>query len=238
MTEPVRPPSPSTWQVAEVVAAWPEAAAARTLRFHLPEPMVFLPGQHFDVRLTAPDGYQAERSYSAASAPDPTGTAIELTIQRLADGEVSPYLCDVVDAGDQVELRGPIGGYFVWRGQAPVLLIGGGSGFVPLMSILRHIRSTAPDTPVRALVSVRTPADLLYAGELGDDVNLRYTRAAPPGWPEAPRRIASEDIADAAFDEGPAFICGPTGFVDHVADLLLEAGYPPERILTERFGPT
>ncbi|MGK2936542.1 MAG: ferredoxin reductase [Solirubrobacteraceae bacterium] len=231
------PPGAITWQVADVVAAWPESATARTLRLHLAEPWGYLPGQHVDVRLTAPDGYQAQRSYSIGSSPADEGS-IELTIQRLADGEVSPYLCDVLEVGDRVELRGPIGGYFVWRGESPVLLVGGGSGLVPLMSILRHQRRAAPDVPVHLVVSVRTPGDLLYSGELGDDARLIYTRAGPPGWAEPPRRLQPEDIATVGFDEGPAYVCGPTGFVDCAADLLLAAGYPADQILTERFGPT
>lgn len=236
MTDPVAP-GPGDWQIADVVATWPETPTARTLRLQLPAPWTFLPGQHVDVRLTAPDGYQAERSYSIASSPTDPGV-IELTVQRLADGEVSPYLCDVVEAGDRIELRGPIGGYFVWRGEAPVLLVGGGSGLVPLMSILRHLRRTAPDTPHRLLVSARTPGDLFYAGELGVDAKLLYTRAGPPGWPGPPRRLLPDDVAAVAFDAGPAFVCGPAPFVDRAADLLLLAGYPAERILTERFGPT
>lgn len=228
---------PTGWQAATLVAAWPEASAARTLRLALTEPWPFLPGQHVDVRLTAPDGYQAQRSYSIASSPD-DDAAIELTIQRLADGEISPYLCDTLLVGEQIELRGPIGGYFVWRGEAPVLLVGGGSGLVPLMSILRHRRRTAPEVPVHLLISVRTPGDLLYSEELGDDARLIYTRAGPPGWEEPPRRLHPDDIAAAAFGEGPAYVCGPAGFVDRAAELLLRAGYPAERILTERFGPT
>ncbi len=236
MTDPT-PEGPTDWQLAEVLAAWPESATARTLRLMLPEPWSYLPGQHVDVRLTAPDGYRSQRSYSIASSPEQPGT-IELTIQRLSDGEVSPYRCDVVEVRDRIELRGPIGGYFAWRGEGPVLLVGGGSGLVPLMSILRHRRRTAPDLPMRALVSVRTPGDLLYAEELGDDARLLYTRAGPPGWAEPPRRLRPDDVAAAAYPDGSAFVCGPAGFVDRVADLLLLAGYPAERILTERFGPT
>lgn len=235
MTDPA--PGPTGWQLAAVVAAWPESSTARTLRLRLTEPWPYLPGQHVDVRLTAPDGYQAQRSYSIASAPTADGM-IELTVQRLGEGEVSPYLCDVIEVGDQIELRGPIGGYFVWRGDGPVLLIGGGSGLVPLMSIRRHRALVAPDVEVRTIVSVRTPGDLLYAGELEGDARLIYTRAGPPGWKEPPRRLRPEDIAAAAFDAGSAYVCGPTGFVDRAADLLVNAGYAPERILTERFGPT
>lgn len=239
MTDGAQPAPPTTdWQVADVVAAWPESATARTLRLRLTDPWPYLPGQHVDVRLTAPDGYQAQRSYSIASAPEAAAASIEITVQRLSDGEVSPYLCDVVTVGDRVELRGPIGGSFVWRGERPVLLVGGGSGLVPLMSILRHLRSTAPDAPVHTIVSVRTPGDLLFAGELDEDTRLVYTRAGPPGWEEPPRRLLAEDIEGATFDGGPAFVCGPTGFVDRAAALLLSAGYPAERILTERFGPT
>ena len=142
--------------------------------------MPHLPGQHYDVRLTAPDGYQAQRSYSVASSPLDEGE-IELTIDRLVDGEVSPYFHDVVSEGDQVEVRGPFASYFVWRGEAPVLLVGGGSGVVPLMSILRHRRRTMPDLPMRLVYSVRTADDVIYADELGDETVLTYTREAPGG---------------------------------------------------------
>jgi ferredoxin-NADP reductase len=228
--------SPAAWQPGEVVAAWPEASTARTLRLQLSERWAFLPGQHVDVRITTPDGDQAQRSYSISSAPD--DTAIELTIQRLPNGEVSPYLCDRVVAGDRIDVRGPLGDAFAWRGEEPVLLVGGGSGLAPLMSIMRHLRRAAPATPHRALVSVRTPGDLFYAPELGEETTLLYTRAGPPGWPDPPRRLRPEDVAAAAFDTGAAFVCGPTAFVDRAANLLLLAGYPAERMLTERFGPT
>jgi ferredoxin-NADP reductase len=156
--------------------------------------------------------------------------AIQLTIDRLADGEVSPYLNDVVEVGDRIELRGPIGGYFVWRGEAPLLLLGGGSGVVPLMAMLRHARLTAPDAPVRLLYSARTMADVIYADELGQETTVRLSRVEG--------RVTSELVAEVAFDSGPAFICGSHGFVEAAADHLLDAGYAPERILTERFGPS
>ena len=158
--------------------------------------MPHLPGQHYDVRLTAPDGYQAQRSYSVASSPLDEGE-IELTIDRLADGEVSPYFHDVVVEGDQVEVRGPFASYFVWRGEEPALLVGGGSGVVPLMAMLRHRRRTMPDLPMRLVYSVRTADDVIYADELGDDAIVTYTREAPEGWSGHTGRIDAALIADA-----------------------------------------
>ena len=195
------------------------------------------------MRLTAEDGYRAQRSYSIANPPEQAGVAI--TVERLDDGEVSPYLAEAVRAGDQLELRGPIGGWFTWdaRDGGPLLLVAGGSGLVPLMSMLRHRRAAGSDAPARLLLSAQRPEVVLYRdelAELGDDVvTLTYTRAAPPGWTGATRRVDRallEQVAWAPADEPRIYICGPTGFVDVVADELVALGHAPERVRTERFG--
>lgn len=217
------------WQIATVEEIRPETPAVRTIRFALPAFVGHLPGQHYDVRLTASDGYTAQRSYSIASSPL-TSDHVELTVERLMDGEVSPYLVDVLVPGDRVELRGPIGGYFVWRGESPFLLVAGGSGVVPLMAMLRHRRRTSPEVPVRLLYSVRTAEDLFYADELGEETTVRLSRVEG--------RIDAALVAAVAFDSGPAFVCGSHGFVESAAEHLMAAGYPPERIMTERFGPS
>jgi ferredoxin-NADP reductase len=196
-----------------------------------------LPGQHYDVRLTAPDGYRAQRSYSVASSPLDEGD-IELTIDRLEDGEVSPYFHDVVVEGDQVEVRGPFTSYFVWRGEQPVLLVGGGSGVVPLMAMLRHRRRTMPELPMRLVYSVRSAEDVIYAGELGNDAVLTFTRQPPEGWGGHVGRIDAALLGQAGLDSGIAFVCGSNGFVEAASRLLLELGFEPESIRTERFGPT
>ena len=199
--------------------------------------MPHLPGQHYDVRLTAPDGYQAQRSYSIASSPLDEGE-VELTIDRLADGEVSPYFHDVLVEGDLVEVRGPFTSYFVWRGESPVVLVGGGSGVVPLMCMLRHRRRTMPDLSMRLVYSVRSQEDLIYADELGDEALLTFTRAAPQGWAGHTGRIDSALLAEVIDDAQLAFVCGSNGFVEAASGLLLEVGLEARRIRTERFGPT
>jgi ferredoxin-NADP reductase len=199
--------------------------------------MPHLPGQHYDVRLTAPDGYRAQRSYSIASSPLDEGE-IELTVDRLEDGEVSPYLHDVVVEGDQVEVRGPFASYFVWRGEEPVLLVGGGSGVVPLMAILRHRRRTMPELPMRLVYSVRTAEDVIYSDELGDDAVLTFTREPPEGWTGHTGRIDRPLVAEATPDRGIVFVCGSNGFVEAGVHLLIESGFDPKWIRTERFGPT
>jgi ferredoxin-NADP reductase len=199
--------------------------------------MPHLPGQHYDVRLTDPDGYHAERSYSIASSPLDEG-GIELTIDKLEDGEVSPYFHDVVVEGDQVEVRGPFTSYFVWRGEKPVLLIGGGSGVVPLMCMLRHRRRTMPDLPMRLVYSVRHADDVIYKEELGDETLLTFTREPPGGWNGHTGHIDAELIAEAAIDDGIAFVCGSNGFVETGSSLAMDAGFDPQQIRTERFGPT
>jgi ferredoxin-NADP reductase len=230
-------PLPGTWRWATVESVRAENAHARTLRLRVPDWVPHLPGQHYVVRLTAEDGYSATRSYSVGSPPEDTGV-VELTVERLADGEVSPYLVDDVVAGDEIEVRGPIGGYFVWRGDGPLLLVGGGSGVVPVMAMLRHRRLARPDVPARLLFSVRTPADLLYADELGAETTTLYTRRTPPGFARPPARITAADVAAVAFDGGPAYVCGSSGFVETAARLLAEHGYSADRILLERYGPT
>ena len=178
---PVEQRAPGKWQIATIAEIRRESVRAKSFRLELPMWMAHLPGQHYDVRLTAPDGYRAQRSYSIASSPLDQGE-IELTIDRLDDGEVSPYFHDVLVEGDQVEVRGPFASYFVWRGERPVLLVGGGSGVVPLMAMLRHRRRTMPDLPMRLVYSVRIPEEVIYADELGDETTLTYTREAPAGW--------------------------------------------------------
>lgn len=191
------------------------------------------------MRLTAPDGYQAQRSYSIASSPLDEGE-IELTIDRLDDGEVSPYFHDVIQEGDELELRGPFAAYFVWRGESPVLLVGGGSGVVPLMAMLRHRRLTMPELPMELLYSVRTAEDVIYADELGRETALTYTRAAPADWSGHRGRLDASMLAPytPAFTSGIAFVCGSNGFVESATGLLLAAGFQPGQVRTERFGPT
>jgi ferredoxin-NADP reductase len=205
-------------------------------------------GQHVDVRLTAEDGYQAERSYSIASAPELDG--LELTVELVDDGEVSPYLVEELRPADQFELRGPIGGHFTWSADegGPLLLVGGGSGLVPLMAMLRHRAARGSDAQARLLVSTRTPEDLLYANELdglapsaGLTISYTYTRAAPEGWTGFARRVDAEMLAEVGpppADAPRCFVCGPTPFVERVADLLVAAGHPQGAIHAERFGPT
>jgi ferredoxin-NADP reductase len=233
-----RLPRVGPWQWARVEAVRVENPHVKTLRLALDSWVPHLPGQHYVVRLTAEDGYTASRSYSVGSPPEDAGV-IELTVDRLPDGEVSPYLHDELRPGDEVEVRGPVGGYFVWRGEAPLLLVAGGSGVVPVMAMLRHRRRAAPDVPARLLFSVRSPAELIYAGELGDETTVLYTRRAPPGWPRPPGRVTAADVRAVAFTAGPAYVCGSSGFVEAAARLLADAaGYPPARILLERYGPT
>jgi ferredoxin-NADP reductase len=234
---PVEQRAPGRWQIGTVTAIKQETPRVKSFRIELPMWMPHLPGQHYDVRLTAPDGYRAQRSYSVASSPLDEGE-IELTIDRLEDGEVSPYFHDVVAEGDQVEVRGPFASYFVWRGEKPVLLVGGGSGVVPLMAILRHRRRTMPEVPMRLVYSVRRADDVIYADELRDDAVITFTREPPEGWSGHTGRIDTSLIAEADLPSGTAFVCGSNGFVEAAASLLLGAGYEPQRIRTERFGPT
>ena len=233
-----------TWQLATVADAVAETAEVRTLVLDVPGWSGHLAGQHLDVRLTAEDGYRAERSYSIASAP---GDRLAITVQRLADGEVSPYLVDELRPGDELELRGPIGGYFVWepgRG-GPLLLVGGGSGVVPLMAMIRTRAEAGDETPVRLLYSSRTIDDVIYREELDRlaggalEVVHTLTRARPDGWTGYARRVDAEMLAEVAWspDAGAAtFVCGSTPFVEGVASALVGLGHAPASIRTERYG--
>lgn len=236
-------PRPGRWQKATVTDIRRETPTAKTFRLALPDPVPHLAGQHFIVRLTAPDGYRAQRSYSVASAPDGPGPgstgSIELTVERLPDGEVSSFLHDVVMVGDELEVRGPIGGWFVWRGDTPAVLIGGGSGVVPLMAMLRQGRREGRAGLLRLIVSVRRPGDLYYAGELpGPQTTVVYTRVTPPGWPRAAGRLSPGDLPAPLDPAATGFICGSAGFADAATGILQQAGMETGRIRVERFGPT
>ena len=237
------------WHVGEVIALKDETATARTITLEVAGWPAHVAGQHVDVRLTAPDGYSAVRSYSIASGPS-SERRVELTVERLDNGEVSPYLTQELAVGDRLELRGPIGGWFVWRTHQtePVQLVAGGSGIVPLMSMIRSRKAAGSAAPFRLLYSVRERAAVFYRDELralteNEDLSLTYayTRLAPAGWPRPPGRIDPTLIANATWPSnlGPTcYVCGPTSFVEVAASLLIASGHSPERIRTERFGPT
>jgi len=232
------------WHVATVVGARPLTDTARELTLAVPGFGGALPGQHVDVRLTAPDGYQATRAYSLATAG--VDERVDLVVDEVPDGEVSPYLTHDARPGDQVEVRGPLGGYFVWHDDdpAPVLLVAGGSGVVPFLAMLRARRLSGRRAPFRLVCSVRGPAGAIGRDEIdspdpGLDVRWVYTREVPPGWPTSPARITPDDLAAPGF--GPAegtdvFVCGPTRFVETAAELLTGLGHPSARVRTERFG--
>ena len=236
------------WLVATVAETIPETASAVTIRLDVPDWPGHSAGQHVDLRLTAEDGYQAQRSYSIASPP---GSAqLELTVVRIEDGEVSPYLAGDLDVGDQIELRGPIGGYFVWDGSddRPVLLAGGGSGVVPLMAMLRHHAATGSGAAMHLVYSARTAADVLYQDELAklaDDphraVTITLTRQGDTGWAGRRGRVDADLLADAGWPPtvGPhCYVCGPDTFVEGVANILVAMGHDQRNVKTERFGPT
>jgi ferredoxin-NADP reductase len=238
-----------TWLEAEVAGIVPETPSVRSLVLDVPAWPGHRAGQHVDVRLTAEDGYQAQRSYSIASPPEEA--RVTLTVERLEDGEVSPYLVDEVVTGDRFELRGPIGGYFVWEAQAeePLLLVAGGSGVVPLMAMIRHRAAAGSGAPTRLLYSSRSLEDVIYREELdrlaaaqdGLEVVHTLTRRQPPSWAGYARRIDSEMLAEVAWPAANgalAFVCGPTRLVESVASGLVALGYDPNRVRTERFGPT
>jgi ferredoxin-NADP reductase len=225
-----------------VVEVMDETARARSIALQPPDWPGHLAGQHVDVRLTAEDGYQAERSYSIASAPE--DEHLVLTVERLDDGEVSPYLTGELRPGDDLELRGPIGGYFVWEESlgGPLLFVGGGSGIVPLRAMLRHHRAIASNVPARLLYSARTADDLIYRAELeGYETQITLTREQPDGWQGHTGRIDRDLLAEVALPAARRpliYICGPTAFVETAADLLVGLGHDASRIRTERFGPT
>jgi ferredoxin-NADP reductase len=234
-----------TWQTATVTSVIRETDAVRTIEFEVPDWPGHQAGQHLDVRLTAEDGYSAERSYSIATADD---EPVAITVERLDDGEVSPYLTEELRTGDQLELRGPIGGWFVWDTSdgGPLLLVAGGSGVVPLRAILRHRQRTGSDVPARLLYSSRTLAEVIYHGELdryrdGVEVSYTLTRSQPPGWTGYSGRVDAALLAKIAWPASQhplAFVCGPTSFVEAVAGNLVALGYPAGRVKTERFGGT
>jgi ferredoxin-NADP reductase len=234
-----------TWQTAKVRMVVAETASVRTITLDVPDWGGHQAGQHLDIRLTDEDGYVAERSYSIASAP---GEAVAITVERLDDGEVSPYLTDELRAGDDLELRGPIGGYFVWEpgDGGPLLLLAGGSGIVPLRSILRHRERTGSTVPARLLYSSRTLDDVIYRTEFGQpaagvEVIYTLTRGHPADWSGYTRRVDAALLAEVAWPAAVmplAYVCGPTSFVEVVSQVLVESGYPPERVKTERFGAT
>jgi ferredoxin-NADP reductase len=252
-TELINQPLPARaleWQIGTVVKVRLETQSVKTFTLALPDWVPHRAGQHYDVRLTAPDGYQAQRSYSIASSPEQRDQ-IELTVERLDDGEVSTYMHDVLIVGDQVELRGPIGGYFVWEASmgGPLLLVAGGSGIVPLMAMLKHRHAVGSDVPVRLVYSSRTYEDIIYREEIDqlakDDPSLEVihtlTRQKPIGWAGYTRRIDEQMLNDAIRPFGKnliAYICGPTALVEGVANSLVALGIPPGLIRTERFGPT
>ena len=240
----------SEWQIATVVKVKQETQNVKSFTLALPMWVAHQAGQHYDVRLSAPDGYQAQRSYSVASSPEQVGE-IELTVERLQEGEVSTYMHDVLIVGDKVELRGPIGGYFVWDASmgCPLFLVAGGSGIVPLMAMIRHWQAVGSDVPVSLLYSSRTYEDIIYREELdtlqqegaGLKVIHTLTRAQPLGWQGYSRRIDRQmlhEVMSPLGDKLIAYICGPTSMVEMVANSLVDLGMPARQIRTERFGPT
>ena len=238
------------WQIATVKSIRQETPKTKTFTLSLPNWVLHKPGQHYDVRLTAPDGYQAQRSYSIASEPERTGE-IDLTVERIEDGEVSSYVHEVLVVGDQIELRGPIGGYFVWEASmgGPILLVAGGSGVVPLMSIIRHRAAVGSTVPMQLLYSSRTPEDVIYSNELmrlqnsqyGLGIFFTFTRQSPAGWTSYARRIdvpMLREVTGPLGNKAQAYVCGPTLMVEAVANGLLQIGLGSNLIRTERFGPT
>ena len=250
MTEAPAAPRAIDWQLATVTAVRDETPTVRTFTLALPDWGGHRPGQHVDLRLTAEDGYSVERSYSIASEPERAGE-IDVTVERIPGGEVSPFLHEVVVQGDRLEVRGPIGGYFVWEAAlgGPLLLVGGGSGVVPLMAMARHRARVGAGIPARLLLSSRAPDEIIYHAELerlaaggtGFDVVHTLTRQQPPGWTGYARRIDEAMLAEVIEPLGAAtraYACGPTALVETVANALVRLGLPPDRVRTERFGPT
>ena len=241
-----RPGGRLAWRVGRLAEIHDETPTARTLALDVPGWPGHAAGQHVDVRLTADDGYRATRTYSLATPAD--GERVAITVQRVPGGEVSPYLTEVFGVGDPVEVRGPVGGWFVWRPTAadPVLLLAGGAGIVPLMAMIRARRQAGSRAPFKLIYSVRTPEDVYYAGELrrpeaGLDVTVVHTRKGPVDRPGEPHRIGVADVNTAGWPaefSPQCFVCGPTGFVETVANILVALGHDPRRVKTERFGPS
>jgi len=254
-------PEKNRWRKATLIGLHSQSSHSRTLALHVPGWTGHLPGQHVDVRLTAPDGYSAQRSYSLAEAA--TSDRVAITVDLLPHGEVSPYLVEIMELGDELDVRGPIGGWFVWQpgdpsiGDGPVLLIAGGSGVVPVVTMLRARKRAGDTTPTMLVYSLRGPRDLMYGPELEEmaagpsaspttagstEVRLVYTRKVPDRHPRPAAHLGADDIKlPAAWPEslaGRVYVCGPSGFVDHATRLLRDTGYPDDRIRTERFGPT
>jgi ferredoxin-NADP reductase len=236
------------WQLGEVVEVRDETPRARTLRLWLPQGYPHVAGQHYVVRVTADDGTQESRSYSVASAPEPgpggpgNGTHIELTIERLDGGALSPYLHDEVRVGDKLEVRGPFGGWFVWRGDTPALLVGGGSGVVPLRAMLQQWRMQGSRVPLALVVSVRSPEDLYYKGEYGPESIVVHTRVAPPDATQPPGRLDAATLVPVVAEFAPqgavGYVCGSAGFAETASHLLVETGMDATAVRVERFGPS
>ncbi|HET9083729.1 MAG TPA: ferredoxin reductase [Candidatus Limnocylindrales bacterium] len=242
--------NPIAWRIATVAGIRDETPNVRSFTLELPGWPSHRPGQHIDLRLTAEDGYSVERSYSIASEPE-RQDEVDITVERIVDGEVSPFLDDVVVAGDRLEVRGPIGGYFVWEAAlgGPLMLVAGGSGVVPLMAMIRHRHRAGSQVPTRLLFSSRYADEIIYRDELdrlaaagdGFEVIHTLTRSRPPGWTGYDRRIDDRMLAEVIEPLGVTartYICGPTALVEVAANALVRLGLPPDRVRTERFGPT
>jgi ferredoxin-NADP reductase len=231
-------PSVGKWQIATVTDIRTETPRVKTFRLGLTSPSSHMAGQHYSVKLTAPDGYMTERSYSVASPPDDSG-AIELTVERLQDGEVSMFLHDDVMVGDTIEVRGPVGGWFVWDGSTPALLIGGGTGIVPVMAMLRLARRTPNQSLAHLVVSVRTPDELIYASEtMGPDTTIIYTRQTPHGYSRPPSHITADDLARLTPSYELTYVCGSARFAEAATSVAMDAGAAADTIRIERFGPS
>jgi ferredoxin-NADP reductase len=231
-------PAVGKWQMATVTQIRDETAEVKTFRLALTNPSAHLAGQHYSLRLTAPDGYMTERSYSVASAPDGRGE-IELTVERLQNGEVSMFLHDAVRVGDTFEVRGPIGGWFVWEGTTPALLIGGGTGIVPVMAMLRLARRAPNQSLAHLVVSVRSANQLIYGSEVrGRDSTVVYTREAPAGYQRPPGHLTADDLVSFVSPPALTFICGSARFAEAATTVALDAGVAADTIRVERFGPT
>jgi ferredoxin-NADP reductase len=231
-------PAVGKWQFATVTQIRPETPQVKTFRLALTEPSWHMAGQHYSIKLTAPNGYMTERSYSVASPPDERGE-IELTVERLQNGEVSMFLHDEAMVGDMFEVRGPIGGWFTWGGSTPALLIGGGTGIVPVMAMLRLARRTPNQSLAHLVVSVRSPEELIYASEvIGPDTTIIYTRQAPEGYDRPPGHISVNDLVGLVPSYAMTYICGSTRFAEAASSVVIDAGAVAESIRLERFGPS